>query len=146
MTYRFPDGDLGSSASDSPLRDEVPIARIAIADDDPDSLELLSQALRGPSTEIRKADSGAALVLLLAAEGPFDLVVTDVDMPWMEGTAVIRTARASAIDGPVLFVTGFADADLEAAVAGLGNARLLRKPIEISDLRQAAAELLAGAS
>jgi len=120
------------------------MARIAIADDDPDSLALLSQALRGPTIEIREADSGVALVLLLAQEGPFHLVVTDVDMPWMDGPAVIKTARASALGAPVLFVTGFASAELEATVAELGNARLLRKPIEISALRDAAAALLGG--
>ena len=128
-----------------PARDESKKARIAVADDDPDSLDLISHRLRSPTTEIRGAASGTALVLLLTEEGPFDLVVSDVDMPWMEGPAVIRTVRASSIYVPVLFVTGLTRPDLQATVAGLGNARLLRKPIEITELRHIVAEMLGGA-
>ena len=120
--------------------------RIAIADDDPESLELLGDALRSPTTDICKASSGAELIVLLAEQGPFDLIVTDVDMPWMDGLAVVRAARASDVQAPVLIITGFSRPDLHATVARMGNAKLLRKPIEMSDLRMAVTELLGGAS
>jgi CheY-like chemotaxis protein len=119
------------------------VARVAIADDDPESLELLAHTLASPTTEISRASSGAELVVLLAERGPFDLIVTDVNMPWMEGVAVIRSARASHIRTPVLIITGVARPDLESTVSRLGNARLLRKPVALAELRQAVAELLA---
>jgi FOG: CheY-like receiver len=122
------------------------VARVAIADDDPEALELLGEILRGPAIEICKAASGAELVVLLAEQGPFDLIVTDIDMPWMEGLAVIRSARASEIQAPVLFVSGLARPDLPAAVERLGNARLLRKPIAVSTLRKTVSEMLRGVS
>jgi CheY-like chemotaxis protein len=122
------------------------VARIVIADDDPETLELLSDILYSPTTEIHKATSGAELVVLLAEQGPFDLIVTDVDMPWMEGLAVIRSARAAKIHAPVLVISGLSRADIPATVAGLGNARLLRKPIAVADLRDAVAELLGRAA
>ena len=127
----------------SPLPTNLVVARVAIADDDPDSLDLLIHSLRSPTTDISSAASGAELVELLADHGPFDLIVTDVNMPWMEGLSVIRSARASQIHTPVLVITGLARPDLEAEVARLGNARLLRKPIALADLRQAVGELLA---
>jgi len=118
------------------------VSRIAIADDDSDSLDLLGEFLRSPTTEISKAGTGPELVELLAAKGPFDLIVTDVDMPWMEGLSVIRAARAAEIHTPVIVVTGMSQPDMEAMVAGFGNAILLRKPIELATLRAAVAQLL----
>jgi two-component system cell cycle response regulator CpdR len=124
--------------------DTVSVARVAIADDDADALDLLGEALRPLTVQVDRASSGAELVVLLAEHGPFDLVVTDIGMPWMEGLAVVRSARASEIETPVLFVSGIARPDLEASVARLGNARFLRKPIVISDLRNAVSEMLVG--
>jgi CheY-like chemotaxis protein len=131
---------------DLPLmaRPEATVARVAIADDDPESLELLVDVLRGPTTEIHAVATGAELVVLLAEKGPFDLIVTDVDMPWMEGLAVVRSARAAEIHAPVLIMTGLDRPDLQASVARLGNAKLLRKPVGLSELRDAIAQLMGG--
>jgi DNA-binding response OmpR family regulator len=117
-------------------------ARVVIADDDPETLELLNDILRSPTTEISQAVNGAELVVLLAEQGPFDLVVTDISMPWMEGLAVVRSARAAEIQTPVLFISGLSRPDLESTVARLGNAKLLRKPIAVSDVRAAVDQLL----
>jgi len=118
------------------------MAQVLIADDDPDALELLAEVLRPLPLQVHKATSGAELVLLIADHGPFDLIVTDIDMPWMEGLGVIRSARAAKIETPVLFVSGIARPDLEASVACLSDSRLLRKPVSVSDLRRAVGEML----
>ncbi len=125
---------------------DLVVARVAIADDDPEALDLLGEILRSPTIEICRAGSGAELVVLLAEQGPFDLIVTDIDMPFMEGIAVIRSARAAEIQAPVLFVSGVSRPDLPAAVERLGNTRLLRKPIAVSTLRRAVKEMLGGVS
>jgi CheY-like chemotaxis protein len=82
------------------------------------------------------------LVDLLAENGPFDLVVTDVLMPWMEGLQVLLSARAAEIRTPVLVITGLTRPDLQAQVDRLGNAKLLRKPFGIPELRTAVADLM----
>jgi len=122
----------------------VTASRILIADDDPDSLELLRLALGSPLIEICEASDGAELVQRLADDGPFDLVVTDVHMPWMEGLQVLHSARAAEIKTPVLVVTGLTRPDLQAKVDRLGNAKLLLKPFGIPQLRAAVADLMAG--
>jgi CheY-like chemotaxis protein len=127
-------------------RNDLLLTRVAIADDDPEALELLGEILHGPAIEIRTASSGAELVVLLAEQGPFDLIVTDIDMPWMEGLAVIRSARAAEIDAPVLFISGLSRPDLLETVERLGNAKLLRKPVTVSTLRQTVSEMLGGVS
>jgi two-component system cell cycle response regulator CpdR len=120
--------------------------RIALADDDLESLELMLAILRRPDIVILTATSGAELVVLLAEHGPFHLVITDIDMPWAEGLDVVRAARASQFDVPVLFISGLARPGLAASVAKVGRARLLPKPISASGLRNAVTDLLAEAS
>ncbi len=127
-------------------RIDAMVVRVAIADDDPEALELLSDILGGPAIEICKAANGAELVVLLAEQGPFDLIVTDIDMPWMEGLAVIRSARAAEIQAPVLFISGLSRPDLSATVERLGNTRLLRKPFTVSTFRRTVSEMLGGVS
>jgi len=124
-------------------RRQATVSRIVIADDDPDSLELLRLALGNPQIEICEAVNGAELVDLLAEQGPFDLVVTDVHMPWMEGLQVLLSARAAEIHTPVLVITGLTRPDLQIKIDRLGNAKLLRKPFGVSELRAAVAELMA---
>jgi CheY-like chemotaxis protein len=135
-----------SEASDhgnpAAAEDGPPVAQVVIADDDPEALDLLDEVLRSLAVDVHRAVSGAELVVLLADHGPFDLVVTDIDMPWMEGLGVIRSVRAADIQTPVLFVSGIERPDLAASVARLGNARLLRKPIAVSALRSAVNEML----
>jgi len=121
-----------------------PAPRIVIADDDPETVEVLRDALRDPGVELRVATSGVELLSLLADEGPFDLVVTDVSMSWMSGLQVMLSARSSGIDVPVLVITGLPDSGLPAQVGRLGRARLLRKPVALQTLLASVDELLEG--
>jgi Response regulator containing CheY-like receiver, AAA-type ATPase, and DNA-binding domains len=119
-----------------------PVSRIAIADDDPDSLELMRLALGSPETEIYEATNGVELVQLLLENDPFDLVVTDVLMPWIEGLQVLRSARVSEVMTPVLVITGLTRPDVQTMVDQLGNAKLLHKPFGIPELRAAVSDLM----
>jgi two-component system, cell cycle response regulator CtrA len=125
---------------------DLVVARVVIAEDDPETLEMLCEILRSPTVEICKAASGTGLVFLLAEQGPFDLIVTDIDMPYTEGVAVIRSARAAEIETPVLFISGISRPDLPAAIERLGSSRLLRKPIEVSTLRRTVKQMLGALS
>jgi two-component system cell cycle response regulator CtrA len=116
--------------------------RILVADDDPDTLELIELAVRGPGIEICTAVDGGELLELIAAYDSFDLIVTDINMPWIEGHQVLASIRAAGLATPVLVVTGLDQPDLPDTIARMGNAMLLRKPFEIVELRQAIARLL----
>jgi CheY-like chemotaxis protein len=129
---------LGEAAATTPL----PVVRIAIADDDPDSLHLLRLVLENPATEIYEATTGMELARLLLENAPFDLVVADILMPWMEGLQVLRSARMADVMTPVLVITGLVRPDVQTTVDRLGNARLLRKPFGIPELRAVISELM----
>jgi CheY-like chemotaxis protein len=133
-------------AGPEPTRAISKRTRILIADDDPDTLELLAIAVEGDSTDIYMAVDGGELLELVADSDPFDLIVTDINMPWIEGLQVLASMREAGLDTPVLVVTGFDRRGLAETIARLGKAMLLRKPFEIAELRRAIAALLVGAS
>jgi CheY-like chemotaxis protein len=58
-----------------------PHAHVLVADDDPQLLDAVAEALTTMGADVIRATSGAELIDQLANAGPFDLVVTDVGMP-----------------------------------------------------------------
>ena len=80
-------------------------SRVLVADDDPLLLSTITEALADFGATVATAGSGAELIEQLANEGPFDLVITDISMPWMSGLQVSRSARASGLKRPILFMT-----------------------------------------
>ncbi len=116
-------------------------SRILIADDDADCLALLELALTAPDTIVMAATNGGELLELIAEHGPFDLIVTDINMPWMEGLQVLASVREAGLGTPVLVVTGVTRPHLTDAVARMTHARLLRKPFTVAQLREAVAAL-----
>src|SRR6185295_18123869 len=119
-------------------------AHVLVADDDPQLLEAVAEALMRMGADVVRAGSGAHLIEQLASAGPFDLVVTDISMPWMSGLQAIRSTRAAGLATSVIVMTALSDPRIPAQVKSLGeNAVLLRKPFELSELEAAFSTLLA---
>lgn len=118
-------------------------ARILVADDDVDLLEAVAEALEGLGAEVVRARSGDELIEKVGEEGPFDLVVTDVSMPWMTGLQAMHSARTAGLETPIIVMTALRDAAIPRQVGTLGtNALLLRKPFPLADLEAATRQLL----
>ena len=79
-----------------------------VADDDPLLLESVADALILLGADVIRARTGEELVEQLANEGPFDLVVTDIGMPWMSGLTAIHAARSAGISQAVIIMTASA--------------------------------------
>lgn len=119
-------------------------ARVLVVEDDPLLLETVADALTRKGATVTRAASGAELVEQLDNEGPFDLIVTDISMPWMNGLEAMQTLRTAGLGTPVIVMTALANERLPSQVHALGeNALLLRKPFEVSQLVAAASKLLA---
>jgi len=119
-------------------------ARVLVADDDPLLLESVADALISLGADVIRANSGEELVEELASEGPFDLVVTDVGMPWMSGLTAIHAARSAGISMAVIIMTAREDERIPAQVQALGpDAVYLRKPFGLAELAAAASALVA---
>jgi DNA-binding response OmpR family regulator len=117
--------------------------RILVADDDQVLLTMVADALERMSAHVARARTGAELVRRLVENGPFDLVVTDISMPWMDGLQAMRSVRYAGLAPALIFITGLTDDSLADRVAALGRrAVLLRKPFELAELEAAVRELL----
>jgi DNA-binding response OmpR family regulator len=109
--------------------------RALVADDDDDMLEMVAKALRRSGSTVVAVTSGGDLLEKLANDGAFDLVVTDIVMPWMTGLQVMHSARMAGLPVPVVVITSLRDHTLAAHITALGaRAELLHKPFSIAEL------------
>ncbi len=117
--------------------------RIIVADDDPAILDLVTKDLESLGMEVMRADNGVMLIEMVANQGPFDLIITDISMPWMSGLQVAMSARNAGVRTPVIVMTGLRDGDLMRQVGNLGEQTvLLRKPFDLAELHGALELLL----
>jgi CheY-like chemotaxis protein len=122
-------------------------ARVLVADDDPDLLQAVVSALESLGTNVVQASNGAELIDRLADAGPFDLIVTDIAMPWLAGVRAMHAARMAGVGTSVIVMTALRDKVIPKQVKALGaNVALLRKPFELNELEAAAVRLLEGRS
>jgi two-component system response regulator MprA len=94
---------------------------------------------------VLSVDNGAGLIDCLASEGPFDLIVTDISMPWMDSLKTLRSVRSAGVTTPVIVITALTDEQIPSRVQALGaNAILLRKPFDLDELAAAARRMTTG--
>jgi len=119
------------------------MARILLAEDEDVLRTMLVRAFADDHEVVAAADGAEALDRLVAAEGAFDLLLTDIRMPLMDGIAL---ALAAARDYPrltILMMTGFAEQrerahGLEALIHDV-----VAKPFSLAQIRDAVAGALA---
>ena len=114
------------------------MARILIAEDEEALRALVARALSGAGHEvIAAADGGEALDCLVREEGRFDLLLTDIKMPVMDGIAL---ALATARDYPqlvILLMTGYADQRERASNLNALIHDVVTKPFTLAEIRTA---------
>lgn len=118
-------------------------ADVLIIDDDPNTLVLLSTALRVMGHHPMPAHGCREALEILATKVP-DLILLDLMMPEIDGYETLRRIRA--LPGlpyiPVAVVTASAEHDLEEKVARYGGNAVYRKPITLAMLERAIESLL----
>ena len=115
--------------------------RVLLVEDDPDAALFFAHVLarRGGFDVTPTADPATALDLV--ARGPWDLVVTDYDLPGMTGLALLAAIRVTDPALPVLLVT--AREPLPVPTRMLSPDALLAKPVHSAELVATAAALIA---
>ena len=106
--------------------------RILLAEDDQVMREYLTRALERAGYAVTAVDRGTAAIPLLETE-PFDLLLTDIVMPEMDGIELARRAGELVSGLRVMFITGFAAVTLKAG-REVPHARVLSKPFHLRDL------------
>lgn len=118
------------------------VSQVLIVDDDSALLQALPEALRLRMAEVAvdTCDSATAALERIAATD-YDVVVTDVKMPGMDGLALLAEIRALRPETPTLLITGHGEHDLAVQALRGGAFDFIQKPIErdyfIASLRRA---------
>ncbi len=101
----------------------------------------LVEALTDEGFDCVEAESGDAAIRLIEAGATFDLLLTDVQLPGtLDGTALVRAARALTPDLPVIFMTG--RPDVGAGSAASDRDLFIAKPYLPSDICAAARRMI----
>jgi len=110
----------------------LPMIRILLAEDDTSMREYLQRSLTRVGYDVDAVGCGTEAIPLLEA-GRYDLLLTDIVMPEMDGIELAQ--KASAIDAAikVMFITGFAAVALQSGRT-TPEAKLLSKPFHLKDL------------
>lgn len=106
--------------------------RILLAEDDAAMRTYLERALQNAGYAVTSVDRGTAAIPLLEQEH-FDLLLSDIVMPEMDGIELAQRCNTISPDTKVMFITGFAAVTLKAS-REQPAARVLSKPFHLRDL------------
>jgi putative two-component system response regulator len=136
------------------------MARVLLAEDDPDMRDLVVEALRKDGHDVQQAASGGDLVVHLAEAfrldrsfASIDVVISDVRMPGCSGLEIVEKlfdafADPKGTDGdenawrrvPLILMTAFGDEDTRRRARRIG-AILFDKPLSLAELRAAVMQI-----
>jgi two-component system cell cycle response regulator CpdR len=121
--------------------------RILIAEDDEAVRALVARALLENGHDVvTAADGGAALETLTREGARFDLLLTDIKMPVMDGIALALAAARDHPDMTILLMTGYADQRERAHGLDALIHDVITKPLSVAGVRAAVDEALATAA
>src|SRR5450432_280706 len=118
------------------------MSKILLAEDDTDMRRFLVKALQNAGFDVTSYDNGLSAYQRLREE-PFELLLTDIVMPEMDGIELARRASEIDPDLKIMFITGFAGVTLNTDDSAPKDAKVLSKPFHLKDLVREVDRLLA---
>ena len=115
--------------------------RVLVVDDEASIRDLLAKTLALAEYDIDLAADGRAALERLRII-PYDLLITDLKMPGVDGLTVIKEARRLKADIPVIIITGFSTEASAIEAVNLGVSGYLTKPFRVPRVLAAAAKAL----
>jgi CheY-like chemotaxis protein len=111
-------------------------ASILIAEDNPVNMRILSAMLVSMGHRVETSmDGQAAIDKVLAADGRFDLILMDYQMPTMDGVKATEYLRAKGFTLPIIAVTAHALGEQQSQCLAAGMDDIITKPIIMETLR-----------
>ena len=114
------------------MTDHIRSRRILLAEDEEAMRTYLVRALENAGYEVDSVDRGT-LALPLLEDSHYDLLLSDIVMPEMDGIELAQKCNAVSPQTKVMFITGFAAVSLKAS-ADQPRAKVLSKPFHLRDL------------
>ncbi len=115
--------------------------RVLVVDDEASIRDLLSKTLALAEYDVDLAPDGRTALDRLRVM-PYDLLITDLKMPGLDGLSVIREARRLKTDLPVVIITGFSTEASAIEAVNLGVSGYLTKPFRVPRVLAVAAKAL----
>jgi excisionase family DNA binding protein len=109
---------------------EVERPRILVVDDEATVRDVVAGELLRADYDVETASDGASAVERLR-EKTYDLLITDLKMPGMDGLSVIREARRRSADMPIIIITGYSTEASAIEAINLGVSGYLTKPFRL---------------
>jgi len=120
----------------------TPAARILVVDDDEAELSQCSEALRVVTEILPESEKKSARAAERLRTEEFDLLITDLRMPAVDGIDLLRIAHAHDPELPVIILTGYPSVDTAVETLKIGAADYLTKPVNLEELIVTARRLL----
>ena len=102
--------------------------KILIVDDEPDMLKLLSMILRSKTPYEITTTNNPVEALELAKQGGYDLLITDLKMPGLEGIELLDAVKKVDEDIPVIVMTAYASVESATETLAKGGFDFITKP------------------
>lgn len=120
--------------------------RVLIVEDEPLMREYLAQNLSTlhPSYTVTDAARDGLAALALLDENEYDLIITDIRMPGMDGLALVGRIRAAGRSIPVIILSGYDEFDYARTALRYNVSEYLLKPLKDEELQDALTRLSAG--
>jgi EAL domain-containing protein (putative c-di-GMP-specific phosphodiesterase class I)/ActR/RegA family two-component response regulator len=103
--------------------------RVLVVDDEPALRQAYSRMLRHAGFVVAEASNGREAIAAIR-EADLDVIVSDINMPEVDGIELLRRVRASNLDIPVILVTGQPAIKTAVRAVELGALRYLEKPVD----------------
>jgi two-component system cell cycle sensor histidine kinase/response regulator CckA len=127
-------------------RDLSGVGRILFVEDEEEVRRIAAALLRRRGYEvIEAADGEEALMLAEENAGELHLMISDVIMPGLDGPKLLKAARPFLGDIPVMFISGYAEAEFSKVLEGESGVSFLPKPLDIPALAERVKQLLQAA-
>ncbi|AZS22220.1 MULTISPECIES: cell cycle histidine kinase CckA [unclassified Caulobacter] len=140
--YEAPAGAVAAEVAAEPAkpraaRDLSGAGRILFVEDEDAVRSVAARLLRARGYEVLEAADGEE-ALLIAEEnaGTIDLLISDVIMPGIDGPTLLKKARGYLGTAPVMFISGYAEAEFSDLLEGETGVTFLPKPIDIKTLAE----------
>ncbi len=118
-------------------RDLSGVGRILLVEDEPLVRGIAARLLRTRGYEVLEAADGEdALEICKAEAGRIDLMISDVIMPGIDGPTLLKAARPFLGEAPVMFISGYAEAEFSDVLEGEAGVSFLAKPLDIMSLAE----------
>jgi two-component system cell cycle sensor histidine kinase/response regulator CckA len=120
------------------------VGRILFVEDEQIVRGIAAHLLRQRGYEVLEAEDGEQALEIIEAEGgKFDLLISDVIMPGLDGPSMLKRARPLIGNVPVMFISGYAESEFSDLLEEEKNVSFLPKPLDIKTLAERVKEQLA---